>query len=468
VSPVPSGSAAGEPRSVCPVCLRPIAAWHETLGGETFLVKECPEHGAFRTVVWRGEPDFYAWSRTKIPSLPRHPFTRADRGCPLDCGLCDAHRQHTCTALIEVTWRCDLGCPVCFASSGKGAPPDPSPEALGRLLDRVVQASGHCNIQLSGGEPTVRDDLPDLIRLVRSRGFTFVQLNTNGLRIGREPGYARTLAEAGLDSVFLQFDGTEDSIYSRLRGRPLLREKLAALDALAGAGIGIVLVPTVAPGVNDHDLGAIIRLAADRSPAVRGVHFQPVSYFGRYPEPPADAARITLPEIMRRLVEQTGGAMALGHFTPPGCEHSHCSFHANYVVGEDGGLRRLGERSGCGCAPGPASSPAPRPASEGADKSKAFVKRQWAAPAIAPAPERLLPMAPADDLDRFIARAATHTLAVSAMAFQDCWTLDLERLKGCCIHEVSPDGRLIPFCAYNLTSMSGETLYRGKCDDPEA
>jgi len=457
-----------EPRSVCPVCLRPIPAWHETVAGETFLVKTCPDHGEFRTVVWRGEPDFQQWSRTKIPSLPRHPFTRVDQGCPLDCGLCDAHRQHTCTALIEVTWRCDLGCPVCFASSGKAAPPDPTHAALGRLLDRVEEASGHCNIQLSGGEPTVRDDLPDLIRLAKSRGFPFVQLNTNGLRIGREPGYARTLAEAGLDSVFLQFDGTEDPIYSRLRGRPLLPVKLTALDALADAGIGIVLVPTVVPGLNDHNLGAIIRLAAERSPAVRGVHFQPVSYFGRYPEAPGDAARITLPEIMRGLVEQTGGAMRLNHFTPPGCEHSHCSFHANYVVGENGRLHRLGEGGGCGCTPGASSRPAPRPASEGADKSKAFVKRQGAAPEAEPTQDRQLPMAPLDDLDRFLARAATHTLAVSAMAFQDCWTLDLERLKGCCIHEVSPDGRLIPFCAYNLTSMSGETLYRGKCDDSEA
>ncbi|WP_419786654.1 radical SAM (seleno)protein TrsS [Pseudodesulfovibrio sp.] len=443
------------PRSVCPVCLTPIPAWHETLGKETFLVKQCPEHGEFRTIVWRGEPDFYKWARTKIPSQPRHPYTSVDQGCPLDCGLCDAHRQHTCTALIEVTWRCDLGCPVCFASSGNSAPPDPSVDDLSRLVGRVEAASGYCNIQLSGGEPTVRDDLPGLIRMVKDKGFPFVQLNTNGLRIGREPGYAEVLAEAGLDSVFLQFDGTGDAVYSRLRGRPLLSEKLAALDNLAVAGIGIVLVPTVMPGVNDHDLGAIVRLAAERSPAVRGVHFQPVSYFGRYPEPPGDAARITLPDIMRELVDQTGGEMQLSHFSPPGCEHSHCSFHANYVVGEDGQLHRLGERSGCGCTPDKA-----RPASEGADKSKAFVKRQWAAPDLA----RVLPMAPQDELDAFLARAATHTLAVSAMAFQDCWTLDLERLKGCCIHEVSPDGRLIPFCAYNLTSMNGETIYRGKCD----
>ncbi len=442
------------PRSVCPVCLKPISAWHETVGVNTFLVKQCLEHGMFRTIVWRGPPDFGEWNRVKLPSLPRQPFTRVEKGCPLDCGLCDAHRQHTCTAVVEVTWRCDLGCPVCFASSGKSAPPDPSPEAIGKLLDRVRKASGSCNLQLSGGEPTVRDDLSDLIRLAKSMAFPFVQLNTNGLRIGREPGYAARLAEAGLDSVFLQFDGTEDDIYAALRGRPLFDIKRAAIDALAKAGIGIVLVPTVVPSVNDHDLGAILRLAVANSPAVRGVHFQPVSYFGRYPHPPADEERITLPELMRLIEAQTDGELRVADFQPPGCEHSHCSFHANYVVTGAGTLQHVAAKGVCGCTP--------RPASEGADKAKAFVRRQWAAS------ENVLPMAgPGDALDAFIARATTHALAVSAMAFQDCWTLDLERLKGCCIHEVSPDGRLIPFCAYNLTSQDGETLYRGKCDGPE-
>ncbi|QJB57422.1 radical SAM (seleno)protein TrsS [Pseudodesulfovibrio sp. zrk46] len=437
------------PRSVCPVCLRPIPASHETVGDETFIVKACPDHGEFRTVVWRGSPDFSDWSRTKIPSLPRKPFTRAEKGCPMDCGLCDGHRQHTCTAVLEITQRCNLSCPVCFASSGKGTQAEPDVDKIDFLLDRVLESSGRCNLQLSGGEPTVRADLDRLIRLAKNKGFPFVQLNSNGLRFAHEDGFAEKMAQVGLDSVFLQFDGTENDIYQELRGQPLLDDKLRAISNLMNAGIGIVLVPTVVPGVNDSNLGAIIQLASKFSPGVRGVHFQPVSYFGRYPDSPQDNQRITLPEIMRLLECQTHGAMRASHFTPPGCEHSHCSFHANYVVSNNGKLTRLGTDGKCGCTP--------RPASEGADKAKAFVKRQWTAPMT-----ELSEFKAQDDLDRFISRAASHTLAISAMAFQDCWTLDLERLKGCCIHEVAPDGRLIPFCAYNLTSMSGEALYRGK------
>lgn len=460
------------PRSVCPVCLAPIPAAHETHGSDTYLVKTCPEHGEFRTIVWRGSPSFNDWARIKIPSGPKTPFTAVDRGCPYDCGLCEAHRQHTCTAVLEVTWRCDLGCPVCFASSGAAASNapaanDPLPQEISRLLERVELASGHCNLQLSGGEPTMRADLPELIRLARRKGFPFVQLNTNGLRIAREAGYARTLAEAGLNSAFLQFDGTADDIYAALRGKPLLDLKLAAINALSEAGIGIVLVPTIVPGVNDHDLGNIIRLAAGRSPAVRGVHFQPVSYFGRYPQPPTDEQRITLPELMRGLESQTGSMLCAADFLPPGCEHSHCSFHANYLVNEHGELQRLSAKGAC-CSPQSTNQPgpraAPRPASEGADKAKAFVKRQWSAPKSRTNLDD--PPKGTDELDAFIARAATHTLAVSAMAFQDCWTLDLERLKGCCIHEVSPDGRLIPFCAYNLTATDGTSLYRGNCHGP--
>ncbi len=441
---------AGEkPRSVCPVCLRAIPAHHESQGGNTYLVKECPKHGLFRTVVWRGEPDMNKWSREKIPSRPKTPMASVQDGCPFDCGLCPEHRQHTCTAIIEITWRCDLGCPVCFASAGVHTPPDPTVDEIGTLLDRVMEASGPCNIQFSGGEPSVRENLPELIALAKEKGFLFVQLNTNGLRAAREIDFARRLSEAGLDSVFLQFDGTEDSIHQILRGRPLVEEKYLAVERFSEAGIGVVLVPTVVPGVNDHNLGGIIDFAVSNSPGVRGVHFQPVSYFGRYPDHPTDDQRITLPEVMSRLEEQTGGAIGLDDFLPPGCEHSRCSFHANYLVTEQGELKRMSaRRTACNCSP--------QLAEEGANKAKSFVRRQWAVPEERP----LIAHKPLDDLDRFLARAATHALAVSGMAFQDAWTLDLERLRGCCIHVVSPEGRLVPFCAYNLTAANGRTLYR--------
>ncbi|MBI9112920.1 radical SAM (seleno)protein TrsS [Maridesulfovibrio ferrireducens] len=446
-----------ETASVCPVCLKRISAQRITENGETRIVKKCIEHGEFSTPVWRGEPHIQNWARPKIPSAPPVTDTAASKGCPFDCGLCPEHNQHTCTTLIEITWRCDLNCKICFASAGNSKSqtlvrPDPTIDELKDLLKKVRETAGPCNLQLSGGEPAVRDDLPQIATIAKELGFPFVQINTNGLRVARQEGLAKLWADSGVDSAFLQFDGTRDDIYESIRGRALIKEKKEAIKNLTDAGIGVVLVPTIVPGVNDDNIGEILKLAISHSPGIRGVHFQPVSYFGRYPESPSDKSRITLPEIMSKLEEQTSELVHKADFLPPACEHSLCSFHSNYMVMENGKLKKLSGKNEACCAP--------RPASEGAEKSRTFVRRQWAAPAV----EECGCKKPLDDLDRFIQRAKTHILAVSGMAFQDAWTLDLERLRGCCIHVASANGKLIPFCAYNLTSMDGSSLYRGQND----
>ena len=449
--------------SLCPICLKRVAAIREQQGEAVYLVKQCPEHGTFRTVIWRGSVPFSAWLRPKKPSAPRQAFTTVDRGCPFDCGLCAAHGQHTCTALIEITSRCNLRCPVCFADAGAGqAGSEPSLAQIGVLYDRVLAGSGPSNIQLSGGEPTMREDLAEIIRLGRNRGFGFIQLNTNGLKLAADRNSARELKEAGLASVFLQFDGLSSATHLALRGRDLRAIKEQAIRNCAAAGLGVVLVPTLVPGINTHEVGAIIAYGARFAPTVRGVHFQPIAYFGRYPQAPADSDRLTLPEVIELIEGQSGGTIGRDHFAPPACEHALCSFHGNFLVQEDGSLLALGNRSAC-CSTGELQA---IPALEGREKSVSFTARQWSPPALpmATVPSGCgcgEPAAPQDDLDRFLARARTHTFSLSAMAFQDVWNLDLERLRGCCIHIVSPQGSLIPFCAYNLTTNQGRPLYRG-------
>ncbi|NMC49833.1 MAG: radical SAM protein [Desulfovibrio sp.] len=440
--------------SLCPVCLARIPAWREAVGPDVHLVKCCPEHGWFRAPVWRGRPDFFSWKRPKRPSAPRRAFTAVFRGCPFDCGLCPDHGQHTCTALLEVTGRCDLGCPVCFASSG-GADPgaDPSLDRLAFLLDKVIEGSGRCNLQVSGGEPAVRHDLPAIGNMAKARGFPFVQLNTNGLRLAGDPDFARSLAGGGFDSVFLQFDAATDEPYRALRGRPLLDVKKRAVAACLAAGLGVVLVPTVIPGINEAGLGDLLRLALSFGPGVRGVHVQPAAAFGRHPWPGRDDRRLTLPEVMAALADQSRGLVSVANFHPPGCEHSLCSFSAVYRRTPSGGLVPAPRSGGC-CEAQAATEPIL--AEEGARRSRTFTARHWRG-----VPAETSRTAPADDFDRFLAAAGTgERFTVSGMAFMDAWTLDLERVRGCCIHEVAPDGRLIPFCLYNLTAMDGRTLYR--------
>jgi len=448
--------------SLCPVCLKRISAERVIDGQEVWLVKSCPEHGETRTVLWRGEPDLAEWQRPKIPSQPPVCFTEPQLGCPYDCGLCSHHGQHSCSALFEITSRCNMNCPVCFADSGSSAESDPSLDTIETWLKSVRRACGdHIVIQLSGGEPTVREDLPDIIRMVRAEGFGFVQVNTNGLRLSGDPAYAGQLQEAGLTSVFLQFDGTTDEVYRRLRGRTLLDEKVQAIENCMQSRLGVVLVPTLVPGLNQDDIGNILRFGMERAPGVRGVHFQPVSYFGRYPSAPDNTQRLTLPEIIRAIEQQTEGVMKVEDFAPPGCEHSHCSFHGNFVVLDNGKVMPLSSQNATCCSK-------PSPAAEGAMKSTRFLTHQWAAPEIempfeSKAGKKICcDCSETPSLDDFLNRIKTHTFAVSGMAFQDVWNVDLERTRNCCIHVVAPDGRLVPFCLYNLTSADGHPLYRGK------
>jgi uncharacterized radical SAM superfamily Fe-S cluster-containing enzyme len=436
--------------SLCPQCLARIPAEQRTEGDDLFLMKRCLEHGEFTTLIWRGGPDPAGWSRPKAVVRAPSPHQGANRGCPFDCGICSEHRQQSCTVLIEVTSRCNLSCPFCFADSGTESTSDPSLDDLAKRFRTALEKSGPHNIvQLSGGEPTLRDDLPAIIALGRDLGFPFIQLNSNGLRLAAESGYAEELRRAGLFSVFLQFDGTEERIYRAIRGRSLLGEKLRAIEQCAANGLGVVLVPTLVRGVNTENIGAILNLALELAPAVRGVHFQPASYFGRHPGPPDGGDRFTLPELMRSIEEQTGGLMKRGHFRPPGCEHPLCSFHGNFLRLPGGGLQALTKLSSECCRGN-------EPESMGTGRAVSFVAKQWAAPGSSSC------CCETNSLDAFLENHRTNTFAVSAMAFQDVWNLDLERVQECCIHVAAPDGRMIPFCLYNLTSAEGIPLYRSR------
>lgn len=441
--------------SLCPICLLKIEAFYQKREEDIILYKTCPQHGVFETVVWRGEPNFESWQVEKIHTHPKVPFTEIFKGCPYDCGPCADHLQQPCCVLLEVTQRCNLECPLCFASSRKNSQTDPPLGKITQWFKRLQDTQTNLNIQLSGGEPTVRDDLDEIIRIGREAGFTYFQLNTNGLRLASDPNYLERLVQAGLSCVYLQFDGVSDSVYQFMRGRSLFSIKEQAVRNCINAGVGLVLVPTIIPGVNDGEIGDIFRFALRYHPGVRGIHFQPVSYFGRFPHPPRDQDRITLPEIIHLLVKQSGGAVKQEHFKAATAEHARCTFSGNFVVMPDGELKSLTrfKPAGCGCQ---AVS-----AEQARMRGQSFVARTWS---VQPAVEQ--PKQPVSGFaawDGFLSRTKTHSFAISGMAFQDAWTIDLARLKQCKIFIYAPDGRLIPFCAYNLTSQDGETLYRGRC-----
>ena len=439
----------GRTQSVCPRCLRLLEAEkHTGDDGCIYMIKSCPEHGRFSSLIWEGDLRSYLqWStgntRSEAPVLPK----KADKGCPYDCGLCAEHLRKGCCMLLELTNRCNLRCPVCFASAGEQAPADLSMEEIEKQYDFLMAHGGPFNIQLSGGEPTVRDDLPEIIRLGREKGFAFFQLNTNGLRLAREEAYAEKLKEAGLDTVFLQFDGLDDSVYITLRGKALMAEKRKAMENCAKAGLGIVLVPVIVPGVNDTQTGDLLRFALEHMPSVRGIHFQPISYFGRCGlERPVRP--ITIPRMLRLIEEQTEGLMKAADFSGGGAENPYCSFHASYMKRKDGSLKLLPKKSGSCCC------------CTGSDDSREFVAKQWSGSGSKTEFAADGDMTETSALDEFLEQARLNTFAVSGMLFQDAYNLDLERLKRCYICEVDSRYGMVPFCAYNLTDSAGRSLYR--------
>lgn len=418
-------------KSVCPICLRTIGAEKAVAGdGFVHLIKTCPEHGFFDTLIWEGSADEYlAWGGACSGD-------EADDGCPNNCGLCAGHKSEGCCVLLELTRRCDLRCPVCFASAGGEG--DLGLDEIARLYDMLMARGGPYNIQLSGGEPTMRDDLPEIVRLGRERDFTFFQLNTNGLRLASEAGYAEKLCEAGVSCAFLQFDGLRPETYETLRGRNILAEKLRAIDACERAGLPVVLVPTLVPGVNVDELGGILRFALGRGRIIRGVHFQPVSYFGRC-ELPEPETRLTIPRVIREIEAQTGGAMKFADFGGGGAESPWCSFHASYRKLPGGGLKALPRRESACCC---------KKSSEARD----FVAGRWGFGSE--------PRENEDGFDRFMREAVENTFTVSGMAFMDADSLELDRLRRCYISEADAERGMVPFCAYNLTARDGRALYR--------
>ena len=246
------------------------------------------------------------------------------------------------------------------------------------------------------------------------------------------------LREAGVSCAFLQFDGLCDSTYEALRGRALLDTKLRAIDSCAAAGLPVVLVPTLVPGINVSEIGEMLRFALSRAPQVRGVHFQPVSYFGRC-ELKEPETRLTIPRILREIEAQTDGAMKEADFVGGGAESAYCSFHASYKRLPGGALQALPRRRSHCCG------------TKSCD-ARDFVAGRWGAQEHADAGE--------DAFDRFLREANERVFTVSGMAFQDAYNLDLKRLRRCYINEADPERGMVPFCAYNLTSRDGKYLYR--------
>jgi uncharacterized radical SAM superfamily Fe-S cluster-containing enzyme len=305
--------------SLCPHCFRRIPASRIVEDDAVYLEKSCPEHGDLgKVLLWKNFPKSYQeWNRaTAEPTVES--LLPAQYGCPYDCGLCSGHKQKTCTAIIEVTHRCDLRCPVCFAASGTDADPDPSLNEITQILEMVRDRTNHCPVQFSGGEPSLRNDLPQIVALAKELGLDPIQINTNGVRLAQDEAFGRELVDAGATVIYLQFDGLTETVYRHIRGAGLLSLKLKAIERCAALKIGVILVPTLVKNVNDSQIGEIIQFAKKWIPTVKGVHFQPMTFLGRYSASPRNEDRLLLSDILAAIEDQTGGEIRVENLVPSG------------------------------------------------------------------------------------------------------------------------------------------------------
>jgi uncharacterized radical SAM superfamily Fe-S cluster-containing enzyme len=397
-------------------------------GGDVFLRKTCEEHGTFKTIIWRGLYDINDWIRGAEGVAASNP------GCPDGCGLCPDHLQKTCCVLLNVTGRCNLKCRFCFAGQADKSD-DPTFEKIKESILRIVEKDKTL-LQLSGGEPTVREDLPAIIKIAKDAGAKYVQLNSNGIRLGEDRQYVKELADAGLSFVFMQFDGLGDSINENLRGRKLLEIKRQAIEHCAEFNIGVTLAPTLVRDINTDQIGAIIRFAMAQSPNVRGVHFQPVTFTGRAPSIPKDSDRITLDELVFEICKQTQGIVKAEDLLPSACDHPLCGFHGDFIADQNvliPLLKHGDSQKKCCC-------------DTAAEKNREFVARRWQRP---PADEASC-CGDIHDMDTFLNKVKSHGFTLTAMAFQDAGNIDFSRLRNCSFH-VYDRGKLVPFCSYYLS-----------------
>jgi uncharacterized radical SAM superfamily Fe-S cluster-containing enzyme len=455
-------------KSICPVCKAVIDAEVNVRDNKVFLRKRCRDHGSFEALVY-GDAEMYAASLrfNKPGTLPLRTQTEVHDGCPLDCGLCPDHKQHACVGLIEVNTACNLDCPVCFADSGHH--PDGfslTRDQVERGLDAFVAAEGEPEVVMfSGGEPSIHPQILEFCAMARDKGIRSVVLNTNGIRLAHDPGFARALAELDV-GIYLQFDGLTGATHLAFRGRDLRSAKAKALERCAEAGLMVLLVAAVDAKVNLHELGDIVRHGIDH-PAVRGVVFQPVTHAGRTPTfDPRE--RLTNPDVIKALVDQCGDWFRTSDFFPVPCCFPTCRSITYLLADEedvlpiprllpmDNYLDYISNRA--------LPDPSVRTALEGLwsasaiPGSDAMTERVTTALSSLGLPGELNDIAAAAletcvgcgiDFPDALADLAAKAFMIVIQDFQDPYTLNVKQLMKCCVEEITPDGRLIPFCAYN-------------------
>jgi uncharacterized radical SAM superfamily Fe-S cluster-containing enzyme len=448
-------------------------------GGRVYFRKRCPVHGVREDFVCSAANWFDRNQFLTPGKVPVRFAVEPEHGCPFDCGLCTEHEQHTCLGVLEITSSCNLECPMCYASSGPGGF-HLSYDDCCRAIDNYVAAEGRPEVlQLSGGEPTIHPEFLEIFRYACAQPIDIVMINTNGIRLARDSAFVEAITEYKHRSeVYLQFDSFENTAYRQLRGESLVETKLRAIDALGAAGMRTILVCTVQAGVNEHELGKIVRFAQER-PWITGVSFQPASYVGRAVMLDELEGRITFPDIIRGIAEQCSDVWRETDFTPLPCAHPNA--HTLTYAYRGGGAvvplarfidltehldllsgaitftrarardlvnqlisRQCCGNGGCGCDPNGLVE-----LSNTNGKATTNGRQSSVMPELGPIADEFFRRILAEDV------SPADVFRITTTSFMDAYNFDVRQAMKDCVHFILPSGHIIPFSAYNLLYRDG-------------
>lgn len=448
-----------------------------------YMRKSCGEHGDFKDIYMSD----YRWYKRaqqyeRLGNGLENPRTKRTIGCPFDCGICNEHKSHTVLGIVDVTNACNLRCPICFANAAAvGYLYQPSLEKVKEMLDNMYNNKPVPTyaVQLSGGEPTLRDDLPEIVRYAKKIGIKHVEVNTNGVRIARDIDYLKELIKAGVSTFYLSFDSLTREAYIKMKGADLLDLKLKAIENLRSLGHeSLVLVPTVVKGINDNEIGALIEFGVRNSDVVRCINFQPVSFAGRIDTSKLLEYRITTSDVINNAEKQTNGKIKMEDWYPI----PFVAPISDFLAGLKGSPQpTFTMHQNCGAATFLVIDKEKNdyaPITKHADVEKFVQALSNAAETMssgkktrgklkAAAALRYVGLGTLSSLvSTFLSNGSYHSLGkfmrkivmVGDMHFMDPYNFDLERVERCGIHYATPDGRIIPFCSMN-------TLHRPKIEE---
>ncbi|MFA5312048.1 MAG: radical SAM protein [Methanomassiliicoccales archaeon] len=471
--------------SLCPECKKVIQATIYESDGQVLIKKSCPEHGETVDIYWSDAEMYLKAEKFAYDGIGvENPVIPNAKVCPNECGLCQLHLSHTSLANVDLTNRCNLKCPICFANANQaGYVYEPSFEQIVKMLENLrAERPVPCPaVQFSGGEPTIYPQFVDVMAKAKELGFSQIQVATNGIRFAEDREFLKQSVDAGLNTIYLQFDGLKDEIYMQSRGKKLLAVKKKVIENVRSLEKkpSIVLVPTIVKGLNSEDIGDIFRFALENRDVVRGINFQPVAFTGRINQEERKAGRFTLPDLAKELEKQTNGQIKksdwypvpsvvpistlasalLGENKVTFTAHPHCGL-ATYLFVNDKNevvplthfvdvenlfkeLYDISVKAEKSMVKFPMKLKAYNALKKNIDEDKM--------------PEGLdmkmflglLQSVLGDSTKKTLAKFSWNMMFIGGMHFQDSYNYDIERVKRCCIHYAVPDGRIIPFCAYN-------------------